>query len=157
LVNVRQKPITALAFKRGGRGSVPILPPPPAGIPGPPEDIGNYAVEVWEEFWQTDVAGAVNLKRDGERLRHWIRCVDQRNRLWALWTRQPLMEGRKGGLIGNPLWRQIKDLTADIDRAEDVFGMNPRAKMRLTGVLDQAEAAEENIKARREGRRAIMA
>ena len=153
MTNVRQKPAAALAFKRGGRGVVPILPTPPPA-PEPPDDIGSYAVQVWEEFWLTDVAGAVNMRRDGERLRHWIRCVDQRFRLWSLWAKQPLMTGMKGGLVGNPLWRQIKDLTADIDRAEEVFGMNPRAKMRLTGQLDQAERAEDSIKARREGRRA---
>lgn len=150
--NVRQKPIAALAFKRGGRGVVPIIPAPPRDIPEPPDDVSPYAVQVWEEFWQTDVAGAVNLKRDGERLRHWIRCVSERDRLWPLWVRQPLMEGRKAGLIGNPLWRMIKDLTADIDRCEAVFGMTPLYKMRLTGALDQAEAAEQSIKTRRDRR-----
>jgi hypothetical protein len=152
MTNVRQKPAAALAFKRGGRGVVPILPAPPPRIPDPPADIGDYAVEVWEGFWQTEVAGAVNLARDGERLRHWIRCVDQRFRLWSLWTKQPLMTGMKGGLVGNPLWRQIKDLTADIDRAEQVFGMTPLYKMRMTGALDQAEAAEQSIKTRRDRR-----
>jgi P27 family predicted phage terminase small subunit len=150
--NVRQKPAAALAFKRGGRGVVPILPQPPVNIPEAPEDVGDYALAVWESFWQSEVSGAVNMKRDGERLRHWCRCVDQRERLWKLWRNQPLMTGMKGGLVGNPLWRQIKDLTADIDRAEQVFGMTPLYKMRLTGALDQAEAAESSIKARRDRR-----
>jgi hypothetical protein len=50
------------------------------------------------------------------------------------------------------LWRQIKDMSAEITRAEQIFGMTPLYKMRLTGALDQAEAAESSINARRDRR-----
>jgi len=137
VVAARQKPVATLAFKRGGRGSLPVLPPAPGEPPAPPTDIGEYGLGVWAGFWETEVSGAVNMKRDGERLRYWIRCVDRRNRLWT-----------HGDLNDWRVWKQVVDLTAAVERAEAKFGMNPLDKMRLTGALDQAEAAEVSIKTR---------
>lgn len=131
---------------------MPVLPTPPAVVPDPPDGIGDYAVETWHDFWLSAVSGAVDLRRDGERLRHWIRCVNQRWLLWERYEGNELVDGVMGGKVGNPLWRQIKDLSTEIDRAEQVFGMTPLYKMRLTGALDQAEAAEVSIKTRRDGR-----
>ena len=142
----RQKPTETLAFKRGGRGIVPVLPMPPANVPDAPEGVGEYAATAWALFFETEVSGAVNLKRDGVRLREWCRCVHRRNELWL-----------HGDLDDWRVWKQYMDLTAVIERAEAKFGMNPLDKMRLTGALDQAEAAESSIKARREGRRPVEA
>ena len=92
-------------------------------------------------FWQTEVSGAVNMRRDGERLRHWIRCVDRRNYLW-----------NSADLDDWRIWKQVVDLTAMIERAEQQFGMGALNQMRLTGALDQADAAEQSIKTRRDRR-----
>jgi hypothetical protein len=146
MTNVRQKPIAALAFKRGGRGVVPVLPAPPDIAPAPPDGLTEYALGAWEEFWQTDVSGAVNMKRDGEHLREWARLVDARRALWQVW--EEVRSYRDKAVI----WRQIKDMSAEITRAEQIFGMTPLYKMRLTGALDQAEAAEQSIKTRRDRR-----
>ena len=151
MANTRQKPTAMLAFKRGGRGIAPVVPPPVLTWPDPPEGVSEYARERWEGFWQSNVSGLVDLKRDGERLNAWIRAVHERDRLWVLWSAQPLV--REGAALrGSPLWRPIKDLTAQIERAEQQFGMGPLNKMRLTGALDQAEAAEVSIERRRETR-----
>lgn len=125
---------------------VPVLPKPPAIIPNAPEELGEYALAAWADFFQTEVSGAVNMKRDGERLRNWARCVDRRHELWQF-----------GDLDDWRVWQQVRDLTAIIERAEAQFGMGALNKMRLTGALDQAEAAEVSIKARREGRRPVQA
>ena len=150
--NVRQKPVAMLAYKRGGRGIAPVVPPSPLTWPDPPEGISALARQRWDGFWQSNVSGLVDLKRDGERLENWIRSVHERERLWALWSRQPLITKTNGEIQGNPLWRAIKDLTGTIERAEQQFGMGPLNKMRLTGALDQAEAAEVSIERRRETR-----
>lgn len=151
-MGARQKPVAALAFKRGGRGQVAVLPPIRTVVPDAPEDLSEYALTAWNDFFQTEVSGAVNMKRDGERVRHWIRCVDARQRLWGEWTAQPLLfDGTR--VTGHPLFSQLMRLSAEIEKAEVKFGLNPLDKMRLTGALDQAEAAETSIKARREGRR----
>ena len=152
-MGVRLKPVAALAFKRGGRGIVPSLPKPPVSIPDPPSEIGPYAVEAWNDFWQTEVSGAVNMRRDGEALRHWARCVDAREQLWPQWLERPVVHtGKYADDKSNPLFSQIMRLSMEIARAEAKFGMNPLDKMRLTGALDQAEAAEQSIKTRRDRR-----
>jgi hypothetical protein len=148
---VRQKPITALAFKRGGRGVVPVIPPPPLVAPEPPEEVGDYAMARWAKFWTTNVSGVVNMNRDGERLYHWCRCIDVREKLWNDYR-----------MVAHPKWqaealRQIRYISHEIDEAEKHFGMNPLDAMRLTGALDQAEAAETNITKRRERRKAVEA
>ena len=152
VAGMRHKPAAMLAFKRGGRGIVPVLPPTPAVIPTPPEGLGEYALMRWNAFWTTPVSGVVDMARDGERLTNWARCVHERERLWPLWTKQPLLTDPSGKLVANPLERQIARLTETIERAETHFGMTPLAKMRLTGALDQAEAAEVSIERRRDVR-----
>lgn len=153
MVAVRQKPVAALAFKRGGRGNVPQLPPAPAVIPEPPAGLGEYAVARWVGFFSQPTAGLVNMKRDGERLAHWAWAVEQREKMRKIAAEQPVVSGSMGQAVASPAWLIIAKLTADIERAEMAFGMTPLAKMRLTGALDQAEAAEGNIRKRREGRR----
>jgi hypothetical protein len=145
-MGVRLKPAGELAFKRGGRGIVPVLPKPPVAVPEPPGGLSEYALEAWSDFWQADVSGAVNMKRDGEHLREWARLVGARHELWDVWEQVRSYRDKAA------LWRQIKDMSAEITRAEQIFGMTPLYKMRLTGALDQAEAAESSIKARRDRR-----
>lgn len=152
----RQKPAAALAYKRGGRGVVAVLPQIRAVVPEPPEDLGEYAIQVWNDFFQTEVSGAVNMRRDGERVRHWIRCVDARERLWGEWLTSPLLFDGES-VKGHPLFSQLMRLSAEIEKAEVKLGATPLDFMRLTGSLDQAEKAEIGIKARREGRKPVQA
>lgn len=92
----------------------------------------------------------MDMKRDGERLRHWIRCVDARERLWPLWLEKPTTWSAATGDKGNPLFSQIMRLSMEIAKAEAKYGMTPIDKMQMTGALDQAEAAEQSIKTRRD-------
>ena len=131
---------------------VPALPAPPVKIPEPPEGLGEYARDQWMVFFETEVSGAVNMKRDGERLRHWARCMDAREKLWAKWLEEPTIWS-VNGTKSNPLFTQVMRLSAEIEKAEAKFGMTPIDKMRMTGALDQAEAAEQSI-TRRRGRTA---
>ena len=154
--NVRQKPANQLVYRRGGRGRVPALPPIPTVCPDPPPDLGDYALERWSAFWSQPVSGLVDLRRDGGRLDHWIKCIDQRARLWEMWRAMPLLRDANKDLRSNPLYRQIIGLSQEIERAEQKFGMTPLDKMRLTGALDEAEGAEESISKRRESYRPSM-
>lgn len=146
----RTKPASALAYKRGGRGNVAVLPPAPVVVPEAPEFVGDYAMEVWDAFWTTPVSGAVDMARDGERLRHWIWCVHSRETVRKQLEQTPLATGSMEQIIRHPLWDVWAKLSREIEVAEQHFGMTPLAKMRLTGALDSAEHAEEQIEKRRE-------
>jgi P27 family predicted phage terminase small subunit len=132
---------------------LPQIPPAPTDIPKPPDYVQGYSLSVWEDFWTQPVSGLVDMRRDGERLRHWIWCVHTRETLRRGLMDEPMAMGSQGQMVAHPFWMVLARLNKDIERAEAAFGMTPLAKMRLTGALDQAEAAEDSIKARREGRR----
>jgi hypothetical protein len=58
-----------------------------------PDGLGDHAAAVWAAFWASRVSGAVDLDADGEALRHWILCVDEREKLRAATSRAPLVKG----------------------------------------------------------------
>ncbi len=121
--------------------------------PSAPEGLGEHALGAWSGFWASKVSGAVDLLADGEALRHWILCVDEREKLRAATVRAPLAKGSHEQLMLNPLCRRLRDLSREIARAEEHFGMTPLARMRLGVTYLQEQAAKENLQAKRERRR----
>jgi phage terminase small subunit len=95
----------------------------------------------------------VDLDADGEALRHWILCVEEREKLRAATVRAPLVKGSHEQLMLNPLLRRIRDLNREIARAEEHFGMTPLARLRLGVTFLQEQAAKEDLAAKRERRR----
>lgn len=149
----RQKPPDELVYRRGGRVKA-LAPVAPAPLTPPlPDGLGDHAAVVWAEFWASRVSGAVDLLGDGEALRHWILCVDEREKLRAATSRAPLVKGSHEQLMLNPLFRRLRDLNREIARAEEHFGMTPLARMRLGVTYLQEQAAKEDLEARRERRR----
>lgn len=149
----RQKPPGELAYRRGGRAR-PLVPVATATVASaPPEGVGEHALAVWTAFWASRVSGAIDLLADGEALRQWILCVDEREKLRAATSRAPLVKGSHQQLMLNPLFRRIRDLNREIARAEEHFGMTPLARMRLGVTYLQEQAAKEDLEARQERRR----
>jgi phage terminase small subunit len=149
----RQKPPDDLVYRRGGRVK-PLVPVAPAHLsPRPPAGLGDHATAVWQVFWASRVSGAVDLDADGEALRHWILCVEEREKLRAATVRAPLVKGSHEQLMLNPLLRRIRDLNREIARAEEHFGMTPLARLRLGVTFLQEQAAKEDLAAKRERRR----
>lgn len=149
----RQKPPGELVYRRGGRAQPLVQVAPATVTPTPPEDVGEHALAVWSAFWASRVSGAIDLLADGEALRHWIRCVDERERLRVATSRAPLVKGSHDQLMLNPLFRRIRELNREIARAEEHFGMTPLARMRLGVTYLQEQAAKEDLDAKRERRR----
>lgn len=96
----------------------------------------GYARGVWRRYWSSPVSAAVELDADYEALRHWILAVDEREKLSELAVAQPLIPGARHTkeapvFILNPLFRRIRELTDDIRRCQEAFGMNPLSRFRL--------------------------
>lgn len=156
MVAVRQKPADQLAFKRGGRGKVAKIPDAlMMPVPRCPSDVGEYAAAAWSAFWAGPTARLVQPHHLVE-LHDWIRCVHARDELWRAVGEEPTSIGSMGQEVASWRWLTITRLEAQIARFSAKFGMTPLDWMRLTGALDQAEAAEESIKKRREGRRPTL-
>lgn len=149
----RQKPPDELVYRRGGRVKS-LVPVAPADlIPPFPDGIGDHAAAVWKAYWASRVSGAVDLDADGEALRHWILCVDEREKLRVPTARAPLVKGSHEQLMLNPLFRRLRELNREIARAEEHFGMTPLARLRLGMTYLQEQAAQEDLYAKRERRR----
>lgn len=132
----------------------PLVPVAPAQLaPRLPDGLGEHAAATWAAFWSSRVSGAVDLDADGEALRHWILCVDEREKLRAATVRAPLVKGSHEQLMLNPLFRRIRDLNREIARAEEHFGMTPLARLRLGVTFLQEQAAKEGLEAKRESRK----
>lgn len=147
MAGVPQKPVELLANRRGGRGRTlqVVVPGERRPVPRPPKDIDRYARAVWREFWTSPQAAAVRPS-GMERLRRWIACVDQRHKLMDLLEATPLIKGSHGQLMLNPLARRVRDLTAEIERAEAAFGMTPQDEFRLRFEFAQAGVAGDKLR-----------
>jgi hypothetical protein len=149
MVAVRQKPATALQNTRGGRGrgvAVPGRPPgwkPPALPRAVTAKLADpvqaelqpaalkHAREVWQGWWRSAPAAAVDLESDREAIEWWITCVYRRALYTQVVLRQPMVRGSMGQPVVNPLEATVARLTRDIDQAADRFGMTTLARFRL--------------------------
>ena len=136
----RQKDPNLLANKRGGRGrGLVVLARDEAFIaPAPPTGLGVVGRRAWEAFWQSDVSSAVDVNADRVDLENWVKAVEQRERFRKIADKAPLVKGRHGQLMVNPLNRRIRELSEEIGRVSDRFGMNPMARWRLQFTVSEA-------------------
>lgn len=143
----RQKSPTLLVNTRGNRGrSFEVVARPERTVPRPPVKLGAYARKVWREFFENWVADAVQWHSHRVRLEFWIRCVDERERLWPMVVAAPLVKGSHGQLMVNPLQRRIRELTRDIERAEEAYGMTPLATWRMQLTATEAQRSANDLR-----------
>ena len=122
-------------------------------VPTPPLGLGPIARRRWRWFFLSWVADAVNLDSDAEALSHWIMAIDERSKLSDVVRKMPLVRGSHSQLMQNPLRRTLRELSKEIARAGEHFGMTPLARFRLQmtyGDPESARAALARIWQRRE-------
>ncbi len=142
----RQKAPDQLVFRRGGRGRALVVSSAGGGVvPRVPRGLGPHARNVWRGFWRSRPSLAVELDADSEALHHWIRCVDERERLWPALAAAPLVTSSKGVVTRNPLQGMVNRLTRDIERAEERFGMTPLARFRLQLTISEAGQSADKL------------
>lgn len=145
----RQKPNDLLVNKRGGRAKALTVIRRDVGFvaPAPPVGLRAYGKARWEEFWRSDNAMAVDVNAHREDLDRWIKVVDERERLWQIVKKAPVIKGSHGQLIRNPLALTIRDYTAEIAWLSDRFLMNPLAEFRAQFTASEAgKSATELLK-----------
>ena len=147
MAGARQKDPALLVNKRGGRGrGLTVLARDAAFVaPAPPEDLGAVGAVAWEAFWQSEVSAAVDINADRVDLENWARAVEQRERFRKLVDRTPLVKGSHGQLMLNPLNRRIRELSEEIQKVSDRFGMNPMARWRLQFTVSEAGKSANDL------------
>ena len=61
----------------------------------------------------------------------WALAVDKRQQLWRDYEANPTVKGQRGQMKTNPVFSEIRALSAIIARYEDQYGLTPLAQMRL--------------------------
>lgn len=145
----RQKDPALLANRRGGRGRglVVVQRDDSFVAPAAPPGLRAYGKKRWLQFWQSENALAIDVNAHGEDLSRWIKCVDERERLWQILRKAPIIKGSHNQLIRNPLSLQVRDLTGEIQWLSDRFLMNPLAEFRAQFTASEAgKSANELLK-----------
>ncbi len=99
----------------------------------------------WEAFWCSDVARAVDVASDGDRLVRWISYVDEWHRAMREFRRERVTEGSMGQPVLHPLAGYLAQLEQSIARAEQEFGMGPMARMRLGIATGEAALTAQRL------------
>jgi P27 family predicted phage terminase small subunit len=103
-----------------------------APVPRPPTGLLVRSQRRWEAFWRSEVAQVIDLGSDLPALRRWIQASDEFERTVGLIAGTGrLVQGSMGQPVLNPLYGLLRDLHAQITRAESEFGMTPMARLRL--------------------------
>jgi P27 family predicted phage terminase small subunit len=117
---------------------------PATEIPKPPARLSKRSRELWDEFWRSNVAGAVEPP-DLYALKRWIQSVDERDRLLAVVQKATTVRGSQGQPVLNPLAKRLDQLEGQIERFERQFGMTPKARADLGIATGQAAMTAEQL------------
>lgn len=126
-----------MAIVQPGKPAVREAPAPPASFTG--KELLPHVRETWERFWLSPISGSVDLDAHLGRLEWWIRTVNERELVAAIVATRRTDTGSMGQSVANPLIKYLNDLNAQIERAEQAYGMTPLAAFRLG--IEAGEAA----------------
>jgi P27 family predicted phage terminase small subunit len=88
-------------------------------------------IATWEAFWASPLAGLVMPAQVPALMHLWF-LYDERARCYRqLRRRGRVAKGSMGQPVRSPLYDIIRQLSAEIGRLEDRFGLSPRAAERL--------------------------
>ena len=85
----------------------------------------------WEDFWNSDLASAVDTKSDQSAVYRLATLIDERERVYKQAKKDRLVVGSQGQVVLNPLYSAMLKLDAEIRQLEDRIGMNPKSRVSL--------------------------
>ena len=87
--------------------------------------------EWWEDFWNSDIATAIDHKSDQSAVYRLATLIDERERVYKQAKKDRLVVGSQGQVVLNPLYSAMLKLDAEIRQLEDRIGMNPKSRVSL--------------------------
>ena len=101
----------------------------------------------WEDFWNSDLACAVDTKSDQSAVYRLATLIDERERVYKQAKKERLVVGSQGQVVLNPLYSAMLKLDAEIRQLEDRIGMNPKARVSLGISIGQAKKSLSDLNA----------
>jgi P27 family predicted phage terminase small subunit len=85
----------------------------------------------WEDFWNSDLATAIDEKSDQSAIYRLATLIDERERIYKQAKKDRLVVGSQGQVVLNPLYSAMLKVDAEIRQLEDRIGMNPKSRVSL--------------------------
>ncbi len=85
----------------------------------------------WRELWRSSVARAIDLRADAAGLQRLFQALDERLVVSAAIARERLVVGSRGQPRLSPLASYEAQLTREIERGMEQFGMTPLSRFHL--------------------------
>lgn len=93
----------------------------------PPAKLTGARLELWHDFWVSDLAAQMQAHLYRPALERLFRMYEDEAWLEGEWDREPYLIGHKGQQVINPVGRRLDSVRAEIRQLEDRFGGSPRA------------------------------
>jgi len=101
----------------------------------------------WEDFWNSDLASAIDTKSDQSAVYRLATLIDERERVYKQAKKDRLVVGSQGQVVLNPLYSAMLKLDAEIRQLEDRIGMNPKSRVSLGISIGQAKRTLADLNA----------
>ena len=101
----------------------------------------------WEDFWNSDLATAIDEKSDQSAIYRLATLIDERERIYKQAKKDRLVVGSQGQVVLNPLYSAMLKLDAEIRQLEDRMGMNAKARVSLGISIGQAKKTLADLNA----------
>lgn len=109
-----------------------VLGDAPDAVPEPPQPLKAKARQVWEAFWRSPVAAALDPASDGFIVARWIAYVDEWYTIQRTLRKEGLMTtGSQGQPVLHPLAKHRQALETAIAAIEKQLGLTPQARAQL--------------------------
>lgn len=122
------------------------LAPTPIAAPDPPKGLLKATRELWDEFWTSDVARAVQ-PADLDGLVRLIQYRDEWQRLMDAYRADRFVAGSTKQVKVNPALDSALKLEAAMKSIAADLGLSPMARMRLGIAVGQATKTIEELRA----------
>ena len=93
----------------------------------------------WNDFWQSDLSSAIDVKSDLPVVLRLASLMDERERIFKQAKKDRLVVGSQGQVVLNPLYSALLKIDAEIRNLEDRIGLNPKARVSLGISIGQAK------------------
>ena len=104
----------------------------------------------WEDFWNSDLASAIDIKSDGQVIYRLATLIDERERIYKQAKKDRLVIGSQGQAVINPLYSALLKVDAEIRQLEDRIGMSPKSRISLGISIGQAKKSLADLNAQLE-------
>ena len=101
----------------------------------------------WEDFWNSDLASAIDTKSDQQAVYRLATLIDERERILKQAKKDRLVVGSQGQAVLNPLYSAMLKIDAEIRQLEDRLGMNPKSRISLGIQLGQMKKTLADLNA----------